>query len=38
MISQFTSPFLYQMDLTDYIHIIVSDEEKKAVAVHICAL
>ena len=38
MISQFTSPFLYQMDLTAYIYNILSDQEKRAVAVHICAL
>ena len=37
MISQFTSPFLYEMDLTAY-YIILSDEEKRTVAVHICAL
>ena len=34
MISQFTCPFLYQMDLTKYICIILSDEEERAVAVH----
>ena len=35
MISQFTSPFLYQMDLTEYICIILSHEEKRAVAVRL---
>ena len=34
-ISQFTCPFLYQMDLTEYICIILSDEEKRAVAVRL---
>ena len=38
MISQFTSPFFYQMDLTAYIYNNLSDEEKRVVAVHIKAL